>query len=209
MDPLNAAIRRVPPWLLYVLAPLPAVWWLWLGLHGGLGAEPIRALERLLGEFALQLLVVVLAITPLRRWLGLNLLRLRRAIALVAFFYVCLHLLVWLVLDMNLLWGQILGDIAKRPYITLGMTAFALMVPLALTSNDRAVRRLGAAAWRRLHRLTYPAVVLAGLHYVLVVKGWQLQPLVYLGAILLLLALRLDSRLPIPGRCAIRVSSKG
>lgn len=201
---LNTLVRRVQPWMLYAAAPLPAMWWLWLGLAGELGAEPIRALEQRLGEFALQLLVAGLAVTPARRWLGLNLMRLRRAIGLVAFFYVCLHLACWLVLDMNLLWGQILADIARRPYITVGMVAFALLVPLALTSSDAAIRRLGAPAWRRLHRLVYPAVILGGLHYLLLAKGFRLEPLAYLAAILALLSLRAIGSSPKPAKVAGR-----
>ncbi|PRX36993.1 sulfoxide reductase heme-binding subunit YedZ [Meinhardsimonia xiamenensis] len=193
VDLTNRALRRVAPSVLYVLAPLPAGWWLWQGFTGGLGAEPIRALEQRLGEAGLQLLIAVLAVTPLRRYLGLNLLRFRRALALVGFFYICLHLLAWLALDMNLLWGQIFADIARRPYITVGMLGFVLMVPLALTSSDRAIRRLGPAQWRRLHRLAYPAVLLGACHYLLLVKGWQWEPVIYLAATCVLLALRLET----------------
>lgn len=198
-DTINAAIRRVPPWLLYILAPLPAAWWFYLGFTGGLGVEPIRALEQEVGLFALQLLIAGLAVTPLRRFAGINLLKHRRAIGVIAFFYVFLHLLIWLVLDMNLLWSQIAADLVKRWYIVIGMAGFVLLVPLAITSNNLSVRRLGPA-WRKLHKLVYGAALLGGLHFVMLVKGFQIEPLLYLGAVVLLLAARM---IPKRGRVAV------
>ncbi|MBQ4807469.1 protein-methionine-sulfoxide reductase heme-binding subunit MsrQ [Phaeobacter sp. HS012] len=191
MQRINSLFRMVPVWLVYMGGMLPAGVLFYQGFSGALGAEPIKALEHEYGELALQLLVATLAITPLRRLLGLNLMRFRRAIGLLCFFYVSCHLLVWLLLDVQLL-GQILADILKRPYITIGMAGFVLMLPLALTSNGISVRWLGAR-WRLLHRLTYPAAFLGALHYVMLAKGFQLEPLIYMGAILLLLALRLPS----------------
>ena len=187
-DRINTALRRIPAWVIYAMAPLPVIWLVWQGFIGGLGVEPIRALEHELGEIGLQLLLAGLCVTPLRRYLGLNLLKFRRALGLVAFFYITLHLLVWLVLDVQIP-AQIWADIVKRPYITVGMLAFVLMVPLALTSNNASVRRLGAR-WRRLHWLTYPVAVLGALHFVLLAKGFQIEPLIYLTLALLLLALR-------------------
>jgi sulfoxide reductase heme-binding subunit YedZ len=187
-DRINTALRRIPAWVIYAMAPLPVVWLVWQGFIGGLGVEPIRALEHELGEIGLQLLLAGLCVTPLRRYLGLNLLKFRRALGLVAFFYITLHLLVWLVLDVQIP-AQIWADIVKRPYITVGMLAFVLMVPLALTSNNASVRRLGAR-WRRLHWLTYPVAVLGALHFVLLAKGFQIEPLIYLTLALLLVALR-------------------
>ena len=192
IDRLNTWVRRVPNWTLYIMCALPAPWLLYLAATGGLGVEPIKALEHELGELALQLLIFGLAITPLRRHLGLNLLKFRRAVGLMAFFYVALHLLVWLVLDVQIL-SQIWADILKRPYITVGMGAFLLMAPLAVTSNNWSVRKLGPG-WRRLHKLTYAVAVLGALHFVMLAKGFQLEPLVYMGLVLGLLALRV--RLP-------------
>lgn len=189
---LNDMARRIPVWLVYILGALPAPWFLYLGLTGGLGVEPIKALEHEMGLLALQLLIAGLAITPLRRLAGINLIRFRRAIGLLAFLYVALHLLVWLVLDVQQL-ARVWADIVKRPYITIGMIAFILMLPLALTSNNRAVRWLGPL-WRQLHKLTYIVVLLGGLHFVMLRKGLQLEPLLYMAAILVLLALRLPLR---------------
>jgi len=133
-----------------------------------------------------------LAVTPARRYLRLNLIRFRRALGLLAFIYVSLHLLVWLVLDVGIL-SQIWADILKRPYITIGMAGFACLVPLAATSNNFSIRKLGAT-WRKLHRLTYLAAILAGVHFIWLVKGFQIEPLLYMAGILALLVLRLPKR---------------
>jgi sulfoxide reductase heme-binding subunit YedZ len=180
---LNGALRRVPTWAVYGLGLLPLAILIWQALTGALGIDPVKALEHQLGLTALQLLVAGLLVTPLRRWAGVNLIRFRRAIGVLAFVYVALHLLVWVLLDLQLRWSEIGADLVKRPYIIVGMLGFACLVPLALTSNDWSVRRLGAVAWRRLHRLTYVAVLLGALHYLLLVKVWSAEPLLYaLGA---------------------------
>jgi sulfoxide reductase heme-binding subunit YedZ len=193
----NGSLRRVPVSIVYALGLMPAPWLFWLALTGGLGPDPAKALEHRYGELALQLLVAALAVTPLRRWTGLSLLRFRRALGLLAFAYVCMHLAVWLILDVQGL-AAAGAEIVKRPFITIGMAAFLLLLPLALTSTDAALRRMGPAAWRRLHMLAYPATIAGALHYLLLVKSWPVEPFVYLGAILALLALRL------PGRTARR-----
>lgn len=196
LSTLNTALRRVPSWLVYLCGLAPAVWLFWQGLTGELGVEPIEALEHRYGELALQFLIASLAVTPLRRIVGLNLMSHRRALGLLSFAYVVCHLLVWLLLDVQIP-SQILADIAKRPYITVGMLAFVLLVPLALTSNAVSIRKLGTR-WRKLHKLSYPAAILAAVHFVLLAKGFQIEPLLYLGGIGVLLVLRL--RLPAPKR---------
>lgn len=188
-DRVNGFARKVPTWVLYILYLLPVPYLLYLAQTGGLGREPIKALEHELGEIALQLLIIGLTLTPLRRYLGVNLLKFRRAFGLLAFTYVALHLLVWLVLDVGIL-SQIWGDILKRPYITIGMAAFVLMLPLAATSNNWSLRKLGPT-WRKLHRLSYVAVLLGGLHYIMLTRTWALEPMAYMAVILGLLALRL------------------
>ncbi|WP_108861822.1 protein-methionine-sulfoxide reductase heme-binding subunit MsrQ [Ruegeria sp. Alg231-54] len=189
MQTLNQILRRIPVWLVYLLGALPAPWLFYQGLTGGLGVDPIEALEHRYGELALQLLIVVLAISPLRRFFGLNLLKFRRALGVLTFAYVSLHLLVWLVLDVQLP-SQIWADILKRPYITVGMAAFILMIPLAVTSNNLSLRKLGAR-WRILQRLVFPAAILGGLHYVMLAKGFQIEPLVYLSLTVSLILLRI------------------
>ncbi len=177
---------------------IPAVRLFYLGATNQLGPEPVKVLEHEYGLIALQLLVAGLVITPLRKYAGVNLLKFRRAIGVLAFIYVTLHLLVWLVLDVQIV-SQILKDIYKRPYITIGMVGFLVMLPLALTSNNWSVRKLGAATWRRLHQLTYAAVLLGAVHFVMLSKGFQLEPLLYLAAALGLVALRVKwNRRPLP-----------
>lgn len=187
---INGALRRVPTWPVYLIGALPPFWYLYLGFTGGLGVEPITELEHRLGLLGLQMLIAVLAVTPLRRFTGISLIKFRRALGLLAFYYIACHLLVWLVLDVQIL-SQIWADIVKRPYITIGMAGFVLLLPLAVTSNNLSIRRMGPMAWKRLHQLSYLAAILGSVHYVMLVKGWQIEPLLYLGAILLLLLARL------------------
>lgn len=190
MDSINRALRRVPPWAVYLGGILPFGWIVWLTLTNGLGPDPVKGIELRLGTLALQFLVAGLCVTPLR-WAGLNLVRYRRAIGLVAFFYVAMHLMAWGVLDMGLRWDQIAADLIKRWYIVIGMLAFVLLLPLALTSNNLSIRRIGAARWQKLHRLTYVAILAGAVHYVMIAKVWVAEPLIYLAAILLLLAARM------------------
>jgi len=188
IDRINQIARKVPAWPLYILSILWAAYLFYLGLTGGLGVEPINALEREYGEVALKLLVLGLTITPLRKHVGLNLLKFRRAIGLSAFFFVVAHFGVWALLDVQSM-DRVVADILKRPYVTIGMVGLVLLVPLAVTSNNLCIRRLGAK-WRKLHLLTYPAVALGALHYVWLAKGFQLEPLIYAVVIGVLLALR-------------------
>lgn len=185
---VNGVLRRIPAWSLYIIAVIPPVLMFLSALNGTLGVDPVKELEHEMGELGLQVLIVVLAITPLRRITGISLIKFRRALGLIGFFYIFLHLLVWLVLDVQIL-DQIVKDIIKRPYITIGMAGFVLMLPLAITSNNWSIRKLGPK-WRNLHKLTYPALVLGGVHFVWLVKGWQLEPLIYLAVIVALLAVR-------------------
>jgi len=194
---IHSITRRVPIWPIYLLLTVPSVYYFYLAATGMLSVEPIKALEHKLGEFGLQLLVFGLAITPLRRHMGLNLMRFRRTIGVMSYLYISVHLLVWLVLDVQVL-SLIWQDIVKRPYITIGMLAFAAMTPLALSSNNYAVRKLGPL-WRKLHKLVYGIAILGAVHFIMLVKGFQLEPFIYLGLILTLLALRLKLRKPVFG----------
>lgn len=189
----NAPLRRVPSSAIYVISAFWAAWLFYLAATGGLGVEPIEALEHRYGLLALQMLIAVLAITPLRQFTGLSLLRFRRALGVSAFGFVLAHFLVWAILDVGT-WDAIAADIIKRPYVTLGMAGFILLIPLALTSNDYALRRLGAIRWRRLHQLGYLATLFAAVHFIWLVKGLQFEPLIYTAILLFLLSLRLRSR---------------
>lgn len=185
------AVPHVPKLALYPIGLIPAAWLFYQGVNDNLGADPMRYLEQALGLWALRFLVATLAVTPLRQLLGINLLRYRRALGLLTFYYAALHLTTYLVLDQGLDLGAIGADIVKRPYITIGMATFVVLVPLAVTSNNAAIRRLGGQAWARLHRLVYPAAIGAVLHFLLVVKSWPPEPLVYTAIVLVLLAYRL------------------
>lgn len=189
-DLVNAGLRPVPVWAVYLAGAVPALWLVWLALTGGLGVDPVKVMERELGLIGLQLLVAGLAVTPLRRATGISLIRFRRAIGVLAFAYVTLHFAVWVFLDLQMRWGQIGADIIKRPYILAGFASFVMLVPLAMTSNNLSLRRMGAVAWRRLHWLTYPAVVAGAVHYLWLVRTWEVEPVLYLAAVLGLLAMR-------------------
>jgi sulfoxide reductase heme-binding subunit YedZ len=142
------------------------------------------------GLWGLRFLLLTLAISPLRRVSGWNWLqRFRRMLGLFVFFYISLHFLTWVWLDQQLDWSKIAADIVKRPYVTLGFTAWLLLVPLAATSTRGMMRRLGRR-WQRLHRLVYVAGVLGVLHFIWLVKADLLQPLIYASLLLILLAVR-------------------
>ena len=193
---MKLVILRVPLWLVYALGFIPAIWYFYLGVIDELGADPMKTLERALGLWALRFLVACLTITPLRQSFGINLLRFRRQIGLLAFYYAMLHLTVYLVLDQGLDVSAIVADIVKRPYITIGMTAFTLLVPLAVTSNNTSVRHLGARLWSRLHKLVYVAIAFAAVHFLLVVKAWPLEPMAYAAIVAALLLYRALKALP-------------
>lgn len=197
---INGWTRKVPAWPLYVLAVFPPALLFYAGVTGSLGIDPVKKMEHQIGLYGLQVLIATLAVTPLRRFTGISLIKYRRALGLIAFFYIACHLAVWLFLDVQI-WSQIWADILKRPYITIGMGAFLLMVPLAVTSNNRSIRKL-RANWRRLHMLIYPAVLLGGVHFFMLRKGVQLEPLLYMGGIVALLLMRV--RLPKPRPQAVR-----
>jgi methionine sulfoxide reductase heme-binding subunit len=183
-DPIRRAI--------YIAGMVPAVWTFYLGLTDQLGADPQNTLERTLGLWALRFLIVALAITPLRRVGGPSLIRYRRAIGLLGFYYACLHLTTYLVLDQGLNLAAIWADIVKRPYITVGMLAFTILLPLAVTSNNAMIRRLGSRTWQRLHKLVYIATAAAAIHFVMLVKSWWTpEPAIYAALVAALLLVRL------------------
>ncbi|WP_446720124.1 protein-methionine-sulfoxide reductase heme-binding subunit MsrQ [Loktanella sp. S4079] len=189
---VNQLSRRIPPWVIYVAGIGWLVWLFYLAATNQMGPEPINQLERAYGEVALKLIVVGLMITPLRQWTGVNLIKFRRAIGVTAFIFVLGHFLVWAILDVQSL-GRIWTEVIKRPYITVGFVAFVMMIPLAITSNNPSIRMLGSY-WRQLHKLTYPTAVFAAVHYIWLVKGFQVEPIIYALIIGGLLALRIAPR---------------
>lgn len=157
---------------------------------GGLGADPIEYVTLRTGFATLLMLMVTLAVSPVRKWTGWNwLASTRRTFGLCAFLYVCLHFLTYMV-DQEFSPGIILKDIAKRPYVTAGFTAFLLLVPLALTSTKASIRRLGKR-WQKLHRLVYLAAGLGVLHFIWLVKSDLRDPLIFAAVFAVLMALRL------------------
>jgi sulfoxide reductase heme-binding subunit YedZ len=164
----------------------------WLGSTDRLGANPIEAIERFTGWWTLTLLMLTLAVTPIRLltgWTAVS--RLRRRLGLLSFFWACLHLSAYVGLDQFFALGDIVKDVAKRPYITVGFTTFLLLLPLALTSTDRMIRRLGGSRWRKLHRLAYVAAAGGVLHFLWLVKADISRPLLFASILAVLLAVRL------------------
>ncbi len=189
MNKLQFWLNRIPNGLIYLLGAIPPLWLFYKGLQNQLGPDPIDVLEEKYGLWALWLLLATLSITPVKR-IGLNITKWRRPLGLLCFFYAMAHLLVWLVLDQGLVLSRIWTELVKRPFITIGMISFLLMIPLALTSNNRALRRLGPIKWRRLHRLTYFIALLVPIHFILVIKGIPIEGVLYLGFAVFLIAIR-------------------
>jgi len=195
-DPIRRAI--------YIVGMMPAASTFHLALTDALGADPQKTLERTLGLWALRFLIIGLAISPLRQIGGPNLTRWRRTVGLLAFYYAVMHLSVYMMLDQGLAWSVIWADIVKRPFITVGMLAFTLLVPLAVTSNTTMIKRLGGVAWNKLHRLVYAAAALAVLHFVMLVKSWTFELALYCALIAGLLLFRLIMSLRKPQRASRR-----
>lgn len=181
------------PWIkptVFILCLLPLAWFVFALLTDQLGANPIEAVTRGTGDWSLRFLLITLTMTPLRRYVGWSWpLRLRRMLGLFAFFYVGVHLTTYLWLDQFFDWSEIWHDIMKRPFITAGMLAFLLLIPLAVTSTNAMIKRLGRN-WIRLHRLVYVIAVLGVLHFWWLVKADVREPIVYALLLALLLSLR-------------------
>ena len=193
----------------FVAALAPFARLLVRGIGGDLGANPIEVITHETGIWALRFLIITLAITPLRWLTGWNaIIGFRRMLGLFAFFYASFHFFTYLVLDQFFEFSYILGDIAKRPYITVGFTAFVLLIPLAVTSTAGMIRRLGGRKWQLLHRLIYLSALLGVVHYLWLVKADAERPLTY-GAILAsLLGFRAWHALIVPGRLGSKARGK-
>lgn len=198
MRPGTRAFTRTAKVVIWSLCLMPLAAML-LGLFEvrgfSLGANPVEELLHRCGKWGLKLLLVTLAVTPLRRWLGWPwLIAFRRLLGLFAFFYVLLHFLVYLLLDQRLALAAVLEDVIERPYITIGLAALLLLLPLAATSTRRAMRRLGRR-WKPLHRLVYPAAILGVWHFYWQVKLDTLEPTIYALILAVLLAARYRRRI--------------
>jgi sulfoxide reductase heme-binding subunit YedZ len=176
--------------LIFLICLIPLISLIWNAFQGHLGANPIEKVTHITGEWALRFLLLTLSVTPARKLLGWHfLLRLRRMVGLYAFFYACLHFLTYMVLDQFFDFDEIIKDILKRPYITVGFAAFVLLIPLAVTSTNTMMKRLGRR-WKSLHQLIYVIGVLAILHFLWLVKADNLEPLVYACILLVLFMAR-------------------
>ena len=183
-----------PP--VFALCLTPGLLLAWKAMNGGLGANPIEFITHWTGDWAIRFLCITLSITPLRKLLGLpELIRFRRMVGLFGFFYASLHFLTWFVLDKFFNWNEIVRDVAKRPFITAGFTAFVLLFPLAVTSTAGWIRRLGGKRWQMLHQLIYVSTCVAVVHYYWLVKSDIRLPLLYGAIVALLLAYRLITNL--------------
>lgn len=176
---------------IFILALLPLLKLIIASFNDGLGANPIEKITHTTGFWTLSFLLITLTATPLRLVTGWPWpIRLRRMLGLFAFFYASLHFLTYLVLDQFFDWLTIFEDIGKRPYITVGFSAYLLLIPLAITSNDAISRKIGGKNWRRLHFLVYPIAIAGILHFVWLVKKDLTQPLVFALCLFCLLILR-------------------
>ncbi len=174
---------------LLCLAPLGLLGW--HAMHGGLGANPVEFVTHATGDWTMRFLIFTLMVTPARKLAGLPvLIRFRRMLGLFAFFYGCLHFLTYLVMDKFFDFPEMVHDIAKRPFITVGFAAFVMLVPLAITSTAGWIRRLGGQNWRALHRLVYASAVAGVIHYWWLVKSDIRWPLFYGMLVAVLLAFR-------------------
>lgn len=176
---------------LFIAALVPLLRLIWLGFTNSLGANPIEFITHSTGTWTLVGLLTTLSITPLRKFSGWNwLIRLRRMLGLFAFFYACLHFVTYVWLDQFFDLNTIVKDVIKRPFITVGFLAFVLLIPLAVTSTNSMMKRLGGKNWQRLHRLIYAIAALGILHYWWLVKKDISQPLIYALVLVLLLGTR-------------------
>jgi sulfoxide reductase heme-binding subunit YedZ len=176
-------------WALYILGLCPAAWYFYQAATGGLGFNPVKEFEHVIGIWALRLIIATLAITPLRDLAGINWMRYRRALGLLAFYYVLIHFTVYLLLDLQLNFAAVGGDIIRRPYITIGFACLLLLIPLALTSNNWSIRRL-SGGWSKLHKLIYLIAAGGALHYFMAVKSVTLVPFIHMALVAVLLAYR-------------------
>jgi sulfoxide reductase heme-binding subunit YedZ len=178
--------------LLFGVCLLPLMLLIWALFNNGLGANPVEKLTHQTGDWTLRLLLITLAVSPLRQWTGqVALGRFRRMLGLFVFFYCSCHFLIWLVFDHSLDLADMLEDILERPYITLGFSAFVLLIPLAITSNQAMIRRLGKR-WRKLHQLVYLIILLGVLHFLWQVKADYMEPIIYSVIMVVLLLHRID-----------------
>jgi sulfoxide reductase heme-binding subunit YedZ len=204
---LSSRWMKIP---VFALSLVPALLLGLKALNGDLGANPIEFITHWTGDWTIRFLCITLAITPLRKLLGLpELIRFRRMLGLFGFFYASLHFLTWLVLDKFFDWDEIAKDVVKRPFVTAGFMAFVLLIPLTITSSAGCIRRLGGKRWQMLHRLIYVSACAGVVHYYWLVKSDIRLPLLYGAIVTALLAYRLVPTLMKGRRIASRAAAPG
>ena len=185
--------------VLFILILLPSLLWAYQFVTGNLGVNPIEKLMDELGLMALRLIIITLMITTLSNIKPLkSIVVLRRMIGLFAFYYVCLHFSTYIVLDHFLDMQFIIQDIIKRPFITFGFISFLFLIPLASTSTNNMIKRLGFKLWKKIHYLIYPVAILASMHFYVLVRADKTEPVIYMGIIILLLLHRIFKKLTRP-----------
>jgi sulfoxide reductase heme-binding subunit YedZ len=200
--------RPASIWALYAAGFVPAMAWFYLGATGQIPGNAVKTFEHVLGIWALRYLIAALCVTPLRDLTGIRLLRYRRALGLLAFWYALMHFATYVMLDQRLDLAAILKDIAVRPFITIGMACLALLIPLAVTSNNASIRRLGRN-WNRLHRLSYLIVLGAATHFVLSLKVLTPEALINLAIAMTLVAYRPLAKMLARRRRAVGAGAAG
>ena len=188
-DLVRASVRRLRSWHIYVSLLVPLLFLAYDLLSGRLGVDPMRAIEKSLGITAIYILILTLCITPFSTLTGINFIRFRRAFGLMSFFYIILHFSTWLLLDMQLRWVEIVESLTRKPFIVFGMMGFLLLIPLAATSNNYSMKRLGKY-WPKLHKLIYVAIILGGIHYLMMEKTLQNDAIITFIIIIVLISLR-------------------
>lgn len=176
-------------WALYAVGLLPAAWTFYLGATDQLGADPVKTFELFLGLWTIRFLILTLAVSPARDLLGWNYLRYRRAFGLLTFYYALMHFTVYMVLDQAMDLSAVIDDVLKRPFIMFGMAGLALLVPLAVTSNNFSIRKMGMK-WIWLHKLIYIIAAAGALHFALSTKILDLEQYIYVGLIILMILYR-------------------
>jgi sulfoxide reductase heme-binding subunit YedZ len=190
LQPTPTQLRWIKP-ALFVACLIPLALLALRGVRGGLGANPIEYITHSTGWWTLAFLLITLLVTPLRRVTGMTwLLRLRRMLGLYAFFYACLHFVTYIWLDQFFDWSSVVKDVMKRPFITVGFAAFVMLIPLAATSTNAMVRRLGSKRWQLLHRLVYAIAICGVTHFWWLVKKDITEPLTFAVLLAILLAAR-------------------
>ena len=188
-DLVRTSVRRLRTWHIYVSLLVPLLFLVYDLLGSRLGVDPMRSIEKSLGITAIYILILTLCITPFSTLTGINFIRFRRAFGLMSFFYIILHFSTWLFLDMQLRWVEIVESLTRKPFIVFGMMGFLLLIPLAATSNNYSMKRLGKY-WQKLHKLIYVAIILGGIHYLMMEKTLQNDAIITFIIIIALISLR-------------------